>query len=319
MMKITFSLVFFFAFALMMIITVNVDALKVGFYDSTCPQAETIIRQIVQTRFRNDKSVTAALLRMHFHDCFVRGCDASILIDSTNANQSEKTAGPNLTVREFNLIDEIKYQLETVCPTTVSCADIITLATRDAVSLARGPTYTIPTGRRDGLISNVNDVDLPAPSFTVSQATQAFQRRGLTLNDMIILLGGHSVGVSHCSFFQDRLYGGDPTMNQSLVSKLTRTCGATHQGDNPTAFLDQSTSFRVDNGYYNQLMSNKGVLKIDQELALDKASSGLVSRLAANEGMFRKSFANAMVKMSKVQVLEGSDGEIRTNCRVFNY
>lgn len=46
--------------------------LKVGFYSSTCPRAESIIRGVVQQRFNRDRSITAALLRMHFHDCFVR-------------------------------------------------------------------------------------------------------------------------------------------------------------------------------------------------------------------------------------------------------
>ncbi|KAL8489057.1 hypothetical protein ACS0TY_025098 [Phlomoides rotata] len=47
--------------------------LKLGFYGSTCPRAESIIRGVVQQRFNRDRSITAALLRMHFHDCFVRG------------------------------------------------------------------------------------------------------------------------------------------------------------------------------------------------------------------------------------------------------
>ncbi|KAL5547045.1 hypothetical protein UlMin_006732, partial [Ulmus minor] len=46
--------------------------LQVGFYNGSCPQAENIIRQFVQERFATDSSITAALLRMHFHDCFVR-------------------------------------------------------------------------------------------------------------------------------------------------------------------------------------------------------------------------------------------------------
>jgi peroxidase len=64
-----------------------------------------------------------------------QGCDASLLVDSTPGNQAEKEAGPNQTVRGFEFIDEMKKVLETVCPNTVSCADIIALATRDAVAL----------------------------------------------------------------------------------------------------------------------------------------------------------------------------------------
>ena len=87
-----------------------------------------------------------------------QGCDASILIDSNSTHQAEKSAGANLGVREFGLIDQIKAKLEIACPQTVSCADIIALASRDAVALAGGPEYNIPTGRRDGLISQASEV-----------------------------------------------------------------------------------------------------------------------------------------------------------------
>ncbi|KAL8095101.1 peroxidase 44-like [Apium graveolens] len=295
--------------------------LRVGFYNSTCPNAESIVRQVVQNRFRTDPSITAALLRMHFHDCFVRGCDASILIDSTKSKSSEKDASPNLTVRGYELIDEAKKNLEAACPSTVSCADIITIATRDSVALAGGPNYIIPTGRRDGLVSSVSEVSLPSPSFSVSQALQSFSAKGLTLNDMVTLLGAHTVGIAHCNFFQARLFNfqgtskPDPTMDPTLVAILSKVCGS---GSNPAAFLDQNTSFVFDNQFYNQILLNRGVLLLDEQLALDKLSAPMVLNFARNGAAFQQSFANAMVKMGSIQVLVGTAGEIRQNCRVFN-
>lgn len=308
---------------LLFVLPLALADLRVGFYNSTCPQAESIVRQVIQKRFRADQSITAALLRMHFHDCFVRGCEASILIDSTATKPSEKTAGPNFSVRGYDIIDEAKKSLEAACPSTVSCADIITLATRDSVFLAGGPSYNVPTGRRDGLVSNPDEVDLPAPSLSVSEALQAFTAKGFTLTEMVTLLGGHSVGVAHCGLFEDRLsnFQGtgapDPTMDSSLVAKLKGICGNSTSND-PTAFLDQSTSFIMDNQFYKQIMQKKGVLQIDQELAVDKSSAGIVSRFASDANSFKKSFASAMVKMGNVQVLTGNAGEIRRNCRAFN-
>lgn len=259
--------------------------------------------------------------------CGFQGCDGSILIDSTKSRSSEKDAGPNLTVRGFDLIDEAKKMLELTCPSTVSCADVITLATRDAVALAGGPKYNVSTGRRDGLISDSLEVNLPGPTLTVQDAAQFFTDKGLTLNDMVVLLGGHTVGVAHCGFFQDRLsdFQGtgkpDPTMDPKLGASLLRKCGTKSRPLNrdPTVFLDQNTSFVFDNQFYRQIKLRKGIMQIDQELALDKLSAPLVSTLAANENLFRQRFANAMIKMGNLEVLVGNrNGEIRKNCRVFN-
>ncbi|KAK8564990.1 hypothetical protein V6N12_058566 [Hibiscus sabdariffa] len=304
----------------LMILPLTLAQLKVGFYSASCPQAESIVKAAVQKRFNTDKSITAALLRMHFHDCFVRGCDASILIDSKGQNQSEKVAGPNLTVRGYELIDEAKKTLESVCPLKVSCADIITLATRDAVGLSGGPSYAVPTGRRDGRVSNVNEVNLPGPSLPVSQAFQTFRNKGMTMDDMVTLLGAHTVGVAHCSFFSGRISGsGDPTMDPALAAKLKGICGAANSSNpDPTAFLDQGTSFTVDNEFFRQITLKRGVMKIDQELANDRSSKRFVSRFASNSALFRTRFAQAMVKMGNIEVLTGTAGEIRQNCRVVN-
>ncbi|KAH0746378.1 hypothetical protein KY285_008035 [Solanum tuberosum] len=177
------------------------SSLQVDFYAKKCRAAESI----VQHSFSTDHSITAALLRMYFHYCFIRGCDASILIDSKNTGnkQSEKDAGPNQSVRGYELIDRIKSRLECACPTTVSCADIIALATRESVALAGGSMYNILTGRRDGLVSNPAEVNLPGPSLIVQEALKNFTNKGFSLNDMVTLLGTHTVGITHCSLIQD--------------------------------------------------------------------------------------------------------------------
>ncbi|KAK8594034.1 hypothetical protein V6N12_046105 [Hibiscus sabdariffa] len=311
-LKVTFLL-------LLLILPLALANLRVGFYSSSCPKAESVVQTAVRRRFARDKSITAALLRMHFHDCFVRGCDASILIDSTSEMSSEKDAAPNLTVRGYELIDEAKEALEATCPSRVSCADIIALATRDAVFLSGGPFYGVPTGRRDGPVSDPDQVDLPGPTMSVSQAFQRFRAKNMTIDDMVTLLGAHTVGVAHCSFFLDRIITLDPTMDLGLLNNLNGICGAA-SGSNPdpTAFLDQGTPFTVDNQFFKQIGLRRGVMQIDQELATDQLSRRIVSDYAANAALFRMRFAQAMVKLGNTQVLQGTAGEIRKNCRVFN-
>lgn len=46
--------------------------LQMNFYANTCPNAEKIVQDFVSNHISNAPSLAAALLRMHFHDCFVR-------------------------------------------------------------------------------------------------------------------------------------------------------------------------------------------------------------------------------------------------------
>uniref|UniRef100_A0A452YV09 Plant heme peroxidase family profile domain-containing protein n=1 Tax=Aegilops tauschii subsp. strangulata TaxID=200361 RepID=A0A452YV09_AEGTS len=93
---------------------------------------EAVIQSAVQARLVWDKRMVAGLLHMLFHDCFVQGCDASLLLDGPN---TEKTAPQNSGIFGYDFIDDIKSDLEAACPGVVSCADIIIAATRDAIAL----------------------------------------------------------------------------------------------------------------------------------------------------------------------------------------
>ncbi|RDY12564.1 Peroxidase 72, partial [Mucuna pruriens] len=65
-----------------------------------------------------------------------KGCDASLLLDSSGGIISEKGSNPNRnSARGFEVIDAIKAALERECPSIVSCADILTLAIRDSIVL----------------------------------------------------------------------------------------------------------------------------------------------------------------------------------------
>ena len=120
---------------------------KVGFYSTSCPKAETIVSDTVKKHVKANTAVAPGLLRMIFHDCFVHGCDASILIDGSDA---EKTATPNLLLRGYDVIEDAKTQLEAACPGVVSCSDILALAGRDSTvavcySLAVVPKFNLQT------------------------------------------------------------------------------------------------------------------------------------------------------------------------------
>ena len=42
------------------------------FYDYSCPRAQEIVKSIVAKAFAREARMAASLLRLHFHDCFVK-------------------------------------------------------------------------------------------------------------------------------------------------------------------------------------------------------------------------------------------------------
>ncbi|PNX87703.1 lignin-forming anionic peroxidase-like [Trifolium pratense] len=122
-----------FVVTLVVLATICDAQLSSTFYDGTCPNALSTIRTAIRTAVSKERRMAASLIRLHFHDCFVQGCDASILLDDSSTIESEKSALPNVnSVRGFEVIDKAKSEVEKVCPGVVSCADIVAIAARDA-------------------------------------------------------------------------------------------------------------------------------------------------------------------------------------------
>lgn len=65
----------------------------------------------------------------------LQGCDGSVLLNSRKNNQAEKDGIPNQSLRGYQVIDAAKTALEKKCPGVVSCADILSLVARDAISM----------------------------------------------------------------------------------------------------------------------------------------------------------------------------------------
>ncbi|CAL5061390.1 unnamed protein product [Urochloa decumbens] len=305
----------------------SAGGLAVGFYDSTCPDAENIVRGVVEKAVTQNPGIGAGLVRMLFHDCFVQGCDASVLLDPTAANaQPEKLSPPNNpSLRGFEVIDAAKAALEAACPGNVSCADIVAFAARDASAvLSSGRVnFAMPAGRRDGLVSNANDAlnFLPPPSFNLSELITSFAAKGLNTDDMVTLSGAHTVGSSHCSSFtrDGRLNASASDMNPGLAAQLRQECPASPNATNdPTVAQDMATPVALDNQYYKNVLNRNVLFTSDAALLKSGQTAAAVVLNAFVPGVWEQKFAAAMVKMASIEVKTGANGEVRTNCRAVN-
>ncbi|KAM0925269.1 hypothetical protein ACQ4PT_004301 [Festuca glaucescens] len=107
--------------------------LSQSYYASTCPNVEALVRGVVTQKLQETFNAAPGTLRLFFHDCFVWGCDASVLISGPG---DEHGAGADTTLSPdaLDLITRAKAAVEASCANTVSCADILAIATRDVVS-----------------------------------------------------------------------------------------------------------------------------------------------------------------------------------------
>ncbi|XP_016500984.1 peroxidase 3-like [Nicotiana tabacum] len=267
---------------------------------------------------------------MQFHDCFVRGCDASVLLNSTKStgNQTEKAAIPNQTLRGFSFIDGVKKIVEAECPGVVSCADIVALVARDSVVVTGGPYWNVPTGRRDGRISNASEAlaDIPAPTSNFTRLQSSFAKKGLNLKDLVLLSGAHTIGISHCPSFSTRLYNftgtfgtQDPSLDSEYAANLkAKKCKSLN--DNTTIVEMDPGSFRTfDLSYFKLLLKRRGLFQSDAALPTSSTTKSYINQLVQGSlKEFYAEFAQAMEKMGKIEVKTGSNGEIRKHCAVVN-
>ncbi|XP_039835878.1 peroxidase 43-like isoform X2 [Panicum virgatum] len=313
------------------IIGVARGQLQVGFYSDSCPDAEDTVAAAVQDAAAGDPTILPALLRLQFHDCFVRGCDASVLIRSAS-NDAEVDNAKNQGLRGQDVVDAAKAQLEDQCPGVVSCADIIALAARDAVAMTGGPSFDVPTGRRDGLASNLRDADvLPDAADSISVLRSRFAAAGLDDRDLVLLTAAHTVGTTACFFVKDRLYGfplpgggggrtgSDPSIPAPFLAELKARCPP---GDFNTRLpLDRGSGGAFDDSILRNIRSGLAVIASDAALAAANATRALLDAyLGPAAGSFQGDFAAAMVRMGSIGAITGDDdaGEVRDVCSAFN-
>ncbi|KAL2632532.1 hypothetical protein R1flu_004011 [Riccia fluitans] len=194
------------------------------YYVTSCPQVVGIVKSEVAKILQGNPNLAGGFQRLHFHDCWVNGCDGSVTIKSTASNQAEPDAFVNFMLRAIPEIDQIKAAVEAQCPDTVSCADIIALAARDA---------------------------------TVSN----FAAKGFSAREMIVLSGSHTIGRTHCNGIGPNLYNytgiddlTNPNLDPTFAANLKQECP---KGNRDNVVNMDSTPNTFDRQYLEKVLANQ--------------------------------------------------------------
>jgi len=307
------------------------------FYERTCPNLLNIVRYEVEKAFFKEIRMAASLLRLHFHDCFVNGCDGSILLD---VSDGEKVSFSNLnSVRGFEVVDDIKRAVEYECSGVVSCADILAIAARDSVVITGGPTWNVLLGRRDGFVSSkaAANISIPSAFDSLYNIIAKFKKVGLDVTDVVSLSGSHTIGLARCAAFNNRLFNfeqtgrPDSSMDVHMLFQLQLLCPnvSSYSADldsligNFTTPLDRDSPIGFptndfDNHYFQNLLNRKALLSSDQVLLNSYETKRLIQDYSISTDRFFDDFAKSMVKMGNISPPPGSRGQIRKNCRRVN-
>ncbi|CAH8346585.1 unnamed protein product [Eruca vesicaria subsp. sativa] len=299
-------------------VSVKGQFLSASFYSKACPLAESIVQATMRATFLLQPSIAPAMLKLLYVDCFVQGCDASVLISGPN---TEKIADVNLNLRGFEVIDEIKNQIESVCPGVVSCADILALAAREAVVLTKGPYWEVKLGRKDGKVSLAANVKSLPSQTDITEALMIFATHGLNTEDFVALIGAHTIGTAACTSIRDRIVSINGSfinlgINPILLPMLQQSCPKGGTGLSRVA-LDIGSELVFDTSIFKNILNGSAVLKTDQGLVNIPTIYRMLQQFVTTQ-RFKTVFQRAMVKLSEIEVKTGLNGEIRRNCSRVN-
>uniref|UniRef100_N1R2E1 Peroxidase 2 n=1 Tax=Aegilops tauschii TaxID=37682 RepID=N1R2E1_AEGTA len=237
----------------------------------------------------------AGLIRLVFHDCFVRGCDGSVLLDSTPKNttsdapltlagKTEKASPNNGGLRGLEVIDAIRLRL--------------------AEKGGRA-------GRKDGVVSSAEDPGkhLPNPTDNFQQLLQSFMAKGFNLVELVALSGAHSVGVANLT------PGAAPNNVRDFDDSNRKLAGYQANG-----VVDLTAVGYLDNSYYNANFQNMVLFNSDWELTTNETAKLHMTSYKEKASLWNTAFADAMTKLSKMVESKDPLYEIgsRRTCNVTN-
>lgn len=197
------------------------------------------------------------------------------------------------------------------------------------------------TGRRDGRTSVGAEVsaNLPSPFQNFTTLSQKFIEKGLSVRDLVVLSGtnfififivtnlltlyhysgAHTIGVGHCNLFSGRLYspdGQDPSLDPAYAEFLKTKC-RNLTDIITTVEMDPGSGHDFNSDYYVSLNHHKGLFQSDAALLTDDDAREITMQMT-DLNKFLTAFSESMMRMGAIEVLTGTEGEIRKTCAVIN-
>ncbi|KAI3884919.1 hypothetical protein MKX03_037855 [Papaver bracteatum] len=310
-------------FSLVLLLHAGESDIRLNYYSESCPRAEEIVKEQVTKLYHIHGNTAVSWVRNLFHDCMVKSCDASLLLENTKGLESEKMSPRSFGMRNFKYVNTIKQAVEKECAETVSCADIIALSARDGAVMLGAPHIAMKTGRKDSTESYAGVVEnfIPNHNDSMSLVLSQFQAIGIDAEGVVALLGAHSVGRVHCTNLVHRLYPEvDPTLDPDYAIYLKNRCPSPYPDPQAVEYSrnDRKTPMILDNMYYKNIMEHKGLLIVDQQLVSDPNTSPFVEKMASDMGYFHDQFSRALLLLSENNPLTDNQGEVRKDCRYVN-
>ncbi|RZC76455.1 hypothetical protein C5167_000613 [Papaver somniferum] len=310
-------------FSLVLLLHAGESDIRLNYYSESCPRAEEIVKEQVTKLYHIHGNTAVSWVRNLFHDCMVKSCDASLLLENTKGLESEKMSPRSFGMRNFKYVNTIKQAVEKECAETVSCADVIALSARDGAVMLGAPHIAMKTGRKDSTESYAGVVEnfIPNHNDSMSFVLSQFQAIGIDAEGVVALLGAHSVGRVHCTNLVHRLYPEvDPTLDPDYAIYLKNRCPSPYPDPQAVEYSrnDRKTPMILDNMYYKNILEHKGLLIVDQQLVSDPNTSPFVEKMASDMGYFHDQFSRALLLLSENNPLSDDQGEVRKDCRYVN-
>ncbi|KHN23290.1 Peroxidase 5 [Glycine soja] len=201
--------------------------------------------------------IAAGLVRMHFHDYFIRGCDASVLLDSTSTNTAEKDSPANKpSLRGYEVNDNAKAKLEAL---KFANGYDMYFVHAGAHTIGRSHCWAFSSRLYNFSSTSSQDPSLD-PSYAALLKRQCPQ--GSTNPNLVIPMNPSSPGIADVAYYVDILANRGPfTSDQTLLTDAETASQVKQNARDPYLWASQFADAMIKMGQISVITGNAGEIR----------------------------------------------------------